>query len=176
MNPYPVVATALVAIAQLTPSASAATPQALGPGASLQGFQGRAVTAVASLPRASDATPAGRATTAPKPRPHRQIRPARPVQTPTDPKAYARSRLSGVQYDCLVTLWNRESGWNPRDLNASSGAYGIPQALPGSRMASAGADWRTNPITPVRWGLSYIGARYGTPCAALSHSYRFNWY
>lgn len=93
-----------------------------------------------------------------------------------DPRAYARSRLSPEQYRCLDLLWTQESHWSVSELNRSSGAYGIPQAVPGSKMASAGADWRTNGITQVRWGLGYIHARYGTPCSAWAHSRRFNWY
>lgn len=81
-----------------------------------------------------------------------------------------------TQFDCLVALWNRESHWNVYDLNTSSGAYGIPQALPGSKMASAGADWATNPATQITWGLGYIAGRYGTPCAAWDHSNAKNWY
>lgn len=80
------------------------------------------------------------------------------------------------QFSCLVTLWNRESGWNTTSTNRSSGAYGIPQALPGSKMASAGADWRTNPATQIEWGLGYISKRYGTPCGALGHFYNRGWY
>lgn len=80
------------------------------------------------------------------------------------------------QFSCLLTLWERESHWNPHAHNASSGAYGIPQSLPGSKMASAGADWRTNPETQIRWGLGYISNRYGTPCGALGHSNSVGWY
>ncbi|EPD26353.1 aggregation-promoting factor C-terminal-like domain-containing protein [Actinotignum sanguinis] len=80
------------------------------------------------------------------------------------------------QFSCLVTLWNRESNWNHLAENSSSGAYGIPQALPGSKMASAGADWQTNPATQIRWGLGYIEGRYGSPCAALGHSNSRGWY
>jgi hypothetical protein len=80
------------------------------------------------------------------------------------------------QYDCLVSLWQKESGWNVYASNRSSGAYGIPQALPGSKMASVGADWQTNPATQITWGLNYIGGRYGTPCGAWSHSVAKNWY
>ena len=80
------------------------------------------------------------------------------------------------QYSCLVKLWERESNWRPQAENKSSGAYGIPQALPGKKMATAGADWRTNPETQIRWGLGYISGRYGTPCAALAHSDEHNWY
>jgi hypothetical protein len=81
-----------------------------------------------------------------------------------------------TQFDCLVSLWDRESHWNVYDLNTSSGAYGIPQALPGSKMASAGADWATNPATQITWGLGYITGRYGTPCGAWDHSNADNWY
>ena len=80
------------------------------------------------------------------------------------------------EYGCLVALWSKESGWNHYAMNRSSGAYGIPQALPGGKMASAGADWATNPETQIRWGLGYIEARYGHPCAAWGHSQARNWY
>jgi len=73
-----------------------------------------------------------------------------------------------TQYSCLVSLWNRESGWR-WDAENPSGAYGIPQALPGSKMASAGADWQTNPATQIKWGLGYISQVYGTPCNAWAH-------
>jgi len=80
------------------------------------------------------------------------------------------------QYDCLVSLWNKESGWNVYAANRSSGAYGIPQALPGSKMASVGADWQTNPATQITWGLNYIQGRYKNPCGAWGHSQSVNWY
>jgi len=80
------------------------------------------------------------------------------------------------EFDCLVALWNRESHWNVYSLNTSSGAYGIPQALPGSKMASVGADWATNPATQITWGLGYITGRYGTPCGAWNHSQAKGWY
>lgn len=80
------------------------------------------------------------------------------------------------QYSCLVALYNRESHWNVYAGNPISGAYGIPQALPGTKMASAGADWQTNPRTQITWGLGYIAARYGTPCGAWSHSQAKGWY
>jgi hypothetical protein len=79
------------------------------------------------------------------------------------------------QYNCLVSLWNKESGWRVNAYNPS-GAYGIPQALPGSKMASAGADWQTNPATQITWGLNYISGVYGTPCGAWGHSVAVNWY
>ncbi len=84
--------------------------------------------------------------------------------------------MGNDQYSCLVALWARESGWNVYAYNASSGAYGIPQSLPGDKMASAGADWATNPATQISWGLSYITSRYGTPCGAWAHSENNGWY
>jgi len=83
---------------------------------------------------------------------------------------------SGEQFDCLAALWNRESGWRVNAENTSSGAYGIPQALPGSKMASSGSDWATNPATQIDWGLGYISGRYGSPCGAWSHSESAGWY
>ncbi|MFC5182006.1 aggregation-promoting factor C-terminal-like domain-containing protein [Actinomadura harenae] len=79
------------------------------------------------------------------------------------------------QFGCLVKLWNRESGWNTHAANPS-GAYGIPQALPGSKMASAGPDWQNNAGTQIKWGLGYIKNRYGTPCGAWAHSQSTGWY
>lgn len=83
---------------------------------------------------------------------------------------------SDTEFACLVNLWQRESNWNHLAENRSSGAYGIPQSLPGSKMASAGDDWRTNPKTQISWGLGYIKNRYGTPCGAWDHSERIGWY
>lgn len=83
--------------------------------------------------------------------------------------------LGDDQYACLVALWNRESHWNVY-AHSRTGAYGIPQALPGSKMASAGADWASNPTTQILWGLGYITGRYGTPCGAWGHSQSTGWY
>ena len=81
------------------------------------------------------------------------------------------------QFSCLDRLWQKESRWNYAAMNSSSGATGIPQALPGSKMASAGNDWATNATTQISWGLGYIKASsYGTPCAAWSHSQSVGWY
>jgi uncharacterized protein YabE (DUF348 family) len=80
------------------------------------------------------------------------------------------------QFTCLDRLWTRESGWRVDADNPSSSAYGIPQALPGSKMASAGADWRTNAVTQIEWGLGYIAGRYGTPCGAWAKSQAAGWY
>ena len=105
---------------------------------------------------------------------------AQPVAS-GDAQSIALSMMAGYgwggdQFTCLVNLWNRESGWNHLAMNASSGAYGIPQALPGNKMASAGADWQTNPATQISWGLGYIQGRYGTPCGAWAHSESVGWY
>jgi hypothetical protein len=101
--------------------------------------------------------------------------------SPADAQATARGMLAGYgwgddQFSCLVSLWHKESGWRYNAYNASSGATGIPQALPGSKMASAGADWQTNPATQIAWGLGYISGRYGSPCGAWSHSQSVGWY
>jgi resuscitation-promoting factor RpfB len=100
--------------------------------------------------------------------------------TPTAAKAQARAMVaargwSSTQYSCLVSLWNKESGWRVHAANPS-GAYGIPQALPGAKMASAGPDWPNSAHTQIKWGLGYIASRYGTPCGAWAHSQATNWY
>ncbi|MFM6967739.1 MAG: hypothetical protein ACKOWN_02260 [Microbacteriaceae bacterium] len=94
---------------------------------------------------------------------------------------YALSQLQArgldeAEFICLVNLWGRESRWSYRAENRRSGAYGIPQALPGRKMASEGADWRTNPRTQIDWGLGYIADRYETPCRAWQHSEDEGWY
>lgn len=88
----------------------------------------------------------------------------------------AKRGWTGSEWNCLDSLWNRESGWNHRADNPTSDAYGIPQALPGAKMASAGSDWATNPRTQIRWGLGYIAGRYGSPCGAWAHSQSTGWY
>lgn len=98
-----------------------------------------------------------------------------------DPRSIGRSMAAargwgGAQFSCLDRLWTKESNWNPYAQNPSSGAYGIPQSLPGSKMGTVAGDWRTNPATQIAWGLNYIGGRYGTPCAAWAHSQAVNWY
>ena len=98
-----------------------------------------------------------------------------------DPKAIASALLGDFgwdssQFGCLDRLWTRESNWNVHAHNASSGAHGIPQSLPGSKMASAGPDWESNPVTQIKWGLGYIQGRYGSPCNAWGHSESHGWY
>lgn len=100
----------------------------------------------------------------------------------SDYQAYAKDLVintygwSEYDFECLVKLWNRESGWNPNSHNSSSGAHGIPQSLPASKMASEGADYYTNGYTQIRWGLKYIKGRYGSPSAAWAHSQSKGWY
>ncbi|MBM0228003.1 MULTISPECIES: lytic transglycosylase domain-containing protein [Micromonospora] len=80
------------------------------------------------------------------------------------------------QFPCLDKLWTKESGWNHKAYNSGSGAYGIPQALPGSKMGSVADDWKTNPATQIKWGLGYIEGRYDDPCGAWAHSQSTGWY
>ena len=102
--------------------------------------------------------------------------------SPASAKAVAKSLMSNygwnnsTQYTCLVDLWNRESGWRWNADNPSSGAYGIPQALPANKMATVSSDWRTNATTQIKWGLKYISGKYGTPCSAWSHEEKVGWY
>lgn len=101
---------------------------------------------------------------------------AAPTATVSGARNYARARLSSAQYQCLSNVVARESGWEHTATNPSSGAYGLFQALPGSKMASAGTDWRTNPLTQMRWGLSYMDSRYGSPCGAWNFWQKNRWY
>jgi hypothetical protein len=113
-----------------------------------------------------------------------QSQPAAPPAAPV-PSGAAQQIAMGMlgsygwssgQFSCLVSLWNQESGWNVYATNPTSGAYGIPQALPGSKMASAGPDWQTDAATQIRWGLSYIQSLYGSPCGAWAHEEADGWY
>ena len=107
---------------------------------------------------------------------------ARVANTPDGARATARQLAASQygwgddQFQCLDRLWTKESGWNVNASNGSSGATGIPQSLPGSKMASAGADWATSAATQITWGLGYIAGSYGSPCSAWSHSQSVNWY
>ena len=88
----------------------------------------------------------------------------------------AKYTWSPKQFPCLDQLWTKESNWNYKARNRVSGAHGIPQALPATKMEIVGTDWRTNPVTQITWGLKYIEERYNTPCAAWSKFKRSNWY
>jgi hypothetical protein len=104
------------------------------------------------------------------------------ARTPMGAKKVAKSILideygfNEKQYQCLNTLWTKESHWNYKARNKNSGAHGIPQALPASKMNVVSTDWRTNPVTQIRWGLRYISIRYETPCKALAKHKRSNYY
>jgi hypothetical protein len=106
--------------------------------------------------------------------------PSGPPPDPSTAQGIAYNMLASFgfstdQFGCLNDIWSRESGWRYNAENAS-GAYGIPQALPGSKMASAGADWQTDPTTQIKWGLGYIKNVYGTPCNAWAHEEDDGWY
>ena len=103
------------------------------------------------------------------------------VPDPGSAQAIAYGMLQGRgwgegEFSCLVELWSHESGWRVNAGNPVSGAYGIPQALPGTKMAAYGEDWATNPATQIAWGLGYIGGRYGTPCGAFAAWQDKGWY
>ncbi|OPC82560.1 transglycosylase domain-containing protein [Embleya scabrispora] len=93
-----------------------------------------------------------------------------------DAQSIAKSMMSASSYTCFSNIVERESGWRVNATNKSSGAYGLMQALPASKYASAGADWRTNPATQIKWGLSYMNERYGSPCQAWTFWQSHNWY
>ncbi len=170
-------------------SAAASTVHGTNDGALMDGWQATSLSIIAAQQQKVVAAdwvwPASKPKPKPKPKPvathaSRSLR-----RTPIysgNPRDIARSMManygwtSQAQWNCLDALWTRESNWSITETNASSGAYGIPQALPASKMASAGADWRTNPATQIRWGLGYIADRYGTPCGAWNHSQNYNFY
>lgn len=120
--------------------------------------------------------------------PARKARPGVTVKIPASCNEYSGNRAIGCALlleagftlsdmaNCLEPLWTKESGWNHLSSNGGSGAYGIPQALPGNKMAAYGDDWKTNPATQVKWGLSYITSRYGTPCKAWATFQDKGWY
>ena len=106
--------------------------------------------------------------------------PGRPAGSGS-PQSVAESMLTSFgwpssQFSCLEPLWAHESGWSVTATNPSTGAYGIPQADPGSKMASAGPDWKTDAATQIKWGLTYIKGTYGSPCGAESHEQASGWY
>jgi septal ring factor EnvC (AmiA/AmiB activator) len=125
--------------------------------------------------------PAGGSTPSPPPAVVYPSIPGGAVNDPAGAKSYASGRLSAFgwgpdQFQCLLQLWTKESDWLTTATNPSSGAYGIAQALPAGKYASAGSDWLTSYRTQIEWGLGYIGDRYGSPCGAWSHEVAMNWY
>ncbi|MEV6164221.1 transglycosylase SLT domain-containing protein [Streptomyces sp. NPDC052052] len=102
---------------------------------------------------------------------------AAPTGVTASAKDTARSMVgNAAQFQCFSNIVQHESGWNHTATNSSSGAYGLVQALPGSKMASAGADWKTNPKTQIKWGVDYMNSRYGSPCGAWSFWQTHHWY
>lgn len=154
--------------ATATPSASASAKPSATPVPSQAAAPAPAAIAPQAAAPAAPAAPAS---------------PAAPValDDPSGAQAYAASLLPSYgwgqgEMSALITLWNKESDWRTTATNASSGAYGIGQSLPGEKMASEGADWQTNYQTQIRWGLNYIKERYGSPSAAWSFHLANNWY
>ena len=143
-----------------------------------------------AAPAAPAPAPAAPAPAAPAPAPAAAApAPAAPAPAPApvaidDPagaQAYAASQLGSYGWDagqmpCLQKLWTKESDWKTTATNPSSGAYGVVQSLPATKMASAGADYMTNYRTQINWGLNYVKQRYGSPCGALNFHYAHNWY
>ena len=126
----------------------------------------------AAAMKAAAATAKAAARTAPT-----AVLPSSPAPASGSVKDFASSLVGGgEQFACLDRLFQKESGWNAAASNRSSGAFGIPQALPGSKMASAGADWATNPNTQVLWGVGYVNGRYGSACAAWAAWQAKGWY
>ncbi|WP_445155342.1 hypothetical protein ACTWLI_03730 [Arthrobacter sp. Hor0625] len=153
------------------------TPASPAP-ASVEAKASKAAKAPAS-PTAKAAAPK-KAPAAPKPA---AAKPAKPiaVDDPAGAQAYAASQLPAhgwapSEMQCLMKLWTKESDWKTTATNPSSGAYGVVQSLPAEKMASAGADYRTNYRTQINWGLQYVEDRYGSPCNALNFHYANNWY
>ncbi len=145
-----------------------------------------AAAAVAPAATAATRTPSAAqagATMAQRAEAIRLVQPAavKTKKKPGSPRQIAEAMLGSFgwrasQFSCLDPLWMHESGWSVTAYNPGSGAYGIPQALPGWKMASAGPDWQHNATTQIRWGLEYIKGTYGSPCAAWGHEQATGWY
>jgi hypothetical protein len=160
----------VIASASASASASAASASAAASAAAASAVAASASAAASPSPSAGTGSSSGTVTT--------------PQAAPPDPGTaqhigYEMLPSFGfnqtTQWTCLLNLWNRESGW-VYDAENASGAYGIPQALPGYKMASAGADWQTNPATQIKWGLGYIQTTYGTPCGAWNNELAYGYY
>jgi hypothetical protein len=170
-------------VASAVAEADRIAAEAAAAAAAAEAAAAEAAAQAAAEQKAAEEAAAARATPSPQAAPQASSAPAPSAPSnPSGAQATARDMMSARygwgedQFGCLVSLWNKESGWNANAYNASSGATGIPQALPGSKMASAGADWATNPATQISWGLGYIAGSYGTPCAAWSKSQSSGWY
>jgi hypothetical protein len=114
------------------------------------------------------AAPTVKPTPKPTPKPYRD--------TVTNARLYVRSRIGTTQYNCIDYIFARESKWNPRAVNPRTGAYGIPQAYPASKLAAFGSNWRYSPLTQVKWGIWYVNSRYGSACQAKAFMASHGWY
>jgi hypothetical protein len=166
---------------QLTAAREAAAKAAARKAAAREAAKRKAAEQAASAAAAQQAAQSAQATATATP----TAEPTQPAATVSVPSGSAQQVAeqmlgsygwSSSQFSCLQPLWALESGWSVTAENPSSGAYGIPQALPGSKMASAGADWQTDAATQIRWGLTYIQGLYGSPCGAWSHEQADGWY
>jgi hypothetical protein len=110
-----------------------------------------------------------------KPTPKPKPKPIVYANTVAGARAYVRARLGTRGYNCVNAIWAAESKWNPR-AGRLTGAYGIPQAFPGSKMAKFGSNWQTSPLTQVKWGIWYVNDRYGSACAAYTFWHAHGWY
>ena len=154
------------------------------PGASVEAQSAEVEPAEAPAPAPAPAAapaPAPEPVPAPAAAPAPAPEPVKPVDDPAGAQAYAASQLGSYgwasgQMQCLMKLWTKESDWKTTATNKSSGAYGVVQSLPAEKMASAGADYRTNYETQINWGLNYVKERYGSPCGALNFHVAHNWY
>jgi colicin import membrane protein len=161
-----------------SPTAPAVAPQSIAKPAAPKAAPKTAAPKAAPTPaKAAAAAAAKVAPAAPAPKPAAAVA----VNDPAGAQAYAASKLASFgwaadQMRCLQTLWTKESEWRTTATNASSGAYGVVQSLPAEKMASHGADFRTNYRTQINWGLDYVKERYGSPCGALNFHLANNWY
>ena len=184
---------AAVASAGLTIADRPARPPAssqAGVSLALRAFQIRAeqaghaaaqIQATRRADAARAAAVAARAQATPQPQPQQASTVAAYAGASGSPEQIAEAMLSSFgwspsQFACLDPLWAHESGWSVTADNPDTGAYGIPQALPGDKMAGAGPDWQTDAATQIRWGLTYIKDQYGSPCAAYAHEQETGWY
>lgn len=170
--PVALVMTAAIGAASASPASAATGPPGRAPAAAFSAAGTRTTLQLDAQPSRSSAAAASSAVQARRASGHRRHR---------GPRAIARLLLHRLgfkrwQFRYLNRLWSRESSWNPRASNPYSGAYGIPQAVPGSKMASAGRHWRTSSWTQIRWGLRYIRGRYHSPRRAWWHEQGTGWY
>jgi len=166
---------------------TAAAKAAAAKAAAAKAAAAKAAAAKVAAAKAAAAKAAAAKAAAQQPAPQQQATQQQAAQQPAatapsgSPQQIAQQMLSQFgwssgQFACLQPLWQQESGWNIYASNPSTGAYGIPQALPGSKMASAGPDWESNAATQIRWGLTYIQGLYGSPCGAWAHEEADGWY